>query len=85
MNGSSQWKLRKLYSSPKPVMKMKLNNSLTARTNIQNQFKKRKSCENEDTQYQLVFGILIKRSFCQSQIQFCQILIFPQGYKLEGK
>ena len=65
MNGSSQRKFRKLYSSPKPVMKMNLHNSFTARINIPNQFKKKKSCETEDTRYQLVFSI--KRSFCQSQ------------------
>ena len=51
MNGSSQWKFRKLYSSPKPVVKMNLHNSFTARINIPNQFKKRKSYEIEDTRY----------------------------------
>ena len=85
MNGSSQWKFRKLYSSLKLVVKMKLNNSFTTWINIPNQFKKRKSCETEDTRYQLVFDILIKRSFCQSQSQFCQILRFAQGYKFEEK
>ena len=65
MNGSSQRKFRKLYSSSKPVMKMNLHNSFTTRINIPNKFKKKKSCETEDTQYQLVFSI--KRSFCQSQ------------------
>ena len=85
MNGSSQWKFRKLYSSPKPVVKMKLNNSFTSRINIPNQFKKRKSYETEDTRYLLVFDISIKRSFCQSQSQFCQILRFPQGYKFKEK
>ena len=67
MNGSSQWKFKTLYSSPKPVVKMKLNNPFTTQINILNQFKKRKSCEIEDTQYQLVFDILINRNFCQSQ------------------
>ena len=67
MNGSSQLKFRKLYSSPKLVVKMKLNNSFIAQINIPNQFKKRRSCETEDTQYQVVFDILIKRIFCQSQ------------------
>ena len=41
MNGSSQQKFRELYSSPKPVMKMNLYNSFTARINIPNQYKKR--------------------------------------------
>ena len=39
---------------------MKLNNLVTTRIRIPNQFKKRKSCETEDTRYQLVFDILIK-------------------------
>ena len=85
MNGSSQWKFGKLHSSPKPVVTMNLHNSFTARINIPNQLKKRKSFETEDTRYQLVFEILIKRSFCQSQSQSCQIVIFPQGYKFKGK
>ena len=68
MNGSSQRKFRKLYSSPKLVMKMTIHNSFTARINIPNQFKKRKSCETKDTRDQVVFDILIKISFCQPQI-----------------
>ena len=64
MNGYSQRKFRKLYSSLKPVVKMNLHNSFTARINILNQFKKKKSRETEDTRYQLVFDISIKRSFC---------------------
>ena len=67
MNGFSQRKFRKLYSLLKPVVKMKLNNSFTSQINIPNQLKKRKNCETEDTRYQLVFDISIKRSFCQSQ------------------
>ena len=35
-------------------MKMNLHNSFTARINIPNQFEKKKSCETEDTRYQLV-------------------------------
>ena len=31
MNGSFQWKLRKIYSSPKPIVKMKPNKNLVAR------------------------------------------------------
>ena len=31
MNGSSQWKFRKLYSTPKPVVKMKPNKLLATR------------------------------------------------------
>ena len=85
MNGSSQRKFRKLYSSPKPVVKMNLHNSFTTRINIPNQIKKRKSCKTEDTGYQVVFDILIKRSFCQSQSQFWHILRFPQGYKFKEK
>jgi hypothetical protein len=65
MNGSSQRKFRELYSSPKLVMKMNLHNSFTTRIHIPNKFKNKKSCETEDTRYQVVFSI--KRSFFQSQ------------------
>ena len=63
MNGSSQRKFRNLYSSSKPVVKMKLNNSITTQIKIPNQFKKRKSCETEDTRHQLANDILQKRNF----------------------
>ena len=68
MNGSSQQKFRKLYSTPKPVAKIKLNKLSTAQTTTSIHARRERDVKLKSTRYQVVVHILIKRNF-DSHIQ----------------
>ena len=63
MNGSSQQKFRKLYSTPKPVFKMKPNKLLVARIITLIHAIRGRVVKLKSTRYQLVVDILMKRNF----------------------
>ena len=63
MNGSSQRKFRKLYSTPKPIVKMKLNKLLAAQMITSIHARRGRVVKLKSTQYRLVVDIWIKRNF----------------------
>ena len=63
MNESSQPKFRKLYSTHKPIVKMKLNKLLAARMITSIHARRGRVVKLKSNQYQLVVDILIKRNF----------------------
>ena len=63
MNGSSQRKFRKLYSTHKLVVKMKLNKLLAARMIISIHARRGRAVKLKSNRYQLAIDILIKRNF----------------------
>jgi hypothetical protein len=63
MNESSQWKFRKLYSTPKPVVKMKLNKLLATRMITSIHARRGRVVKLKSTRYQLVVDILMKTKF----------------------
>jgi hypothetical protein len=63
MNESSQQKLRKLYLTHKPVVKMKINKLLAARTITSIHARRERSMKLNSNRYQLAVDILIKRNF----------------------
>ena len=83
MNGSSQRRFRKLYSSPKLVVKMKLNNLFTAQIIIPINARRGRAVKLKFIRYQLVVDVLIKRNFVshmnklwQSQDNYVRYLDF---------
>ena len=60
---SSQQKLRKLYSTHKPVVKMKLNKLLATRMITSIHTRRGRVVKLKSNRYQLVVDILIKRNF----------------------
>ena len=63
MNGYLQRKLRKIYSSPKLVVKMKPNKLLAARIIISIHARRERVVKLKSAQYQLADDILLKRNF----------------------
>ena len=63
MNESSQWKFRKLYSTHKPVVKMKLNKLLAAWMITSIHTRRGRAVKLKSNWYQLAVDILIKRNF----------------------
>ena len=63
MNGSSQWKFRKLYSTPKPIFKIKPKKLLPARMIFSIHARRGRVVKLKSTRYQLTVDILIKRNF----------------------
>ena len=63
MNESSQWKLRNLYSTHNPVLKMNLNKLLVARIITSIHARRGRVVKLKSNRYQLAVDILIKRNF----------------------
>ena len=63
MNGYLRWEFRKLYSSPKPVVKMKPNKLLSARIITSIHIWRGRVVKLKSTWYQLDDYILLKRKF----------------------
>jgi hypothetical protein len=63
MNRSSQQNFRKLYSTPKPVVKMKPNKLLAARIITSIHTRRGRVVKLKSTRYQLDVDILMKRNF----------------------
>ena len=63
MNGYSQRKFRKLYFSPKPVVKMKPNKLLASRIITSIHVRSGRVVKFKSTRYQLADDILMKRNF----------------------
>jgi hypothetical protein len=63
MNESSQRKLRKLYSTHKPVVKINLNKLLVAQMITSIHARRERAVKLKSNRYQLVVDILIKRNF----------------------
>ena len=63
INESSQWKFRKLYSTPKPVVKMNFNKLLAARMITSINVRRGRVVKLKSTRYRLVVDIWIKRNF----------------------
>ena len=68
MNGSSQRKLRKFYSTPKPTVEMKLNKLLVAQMITSIHARRGRVVKLKSTRYQVTGDILMKRNF-DSHIQ----------------
>ena len=68
MNRSSQWEFRNLCSSPKPVVKMKLNNLFIAPIIISINRRSGRVVKLKFIRYQLVVDILMKRNFVNHKI-----------------
>ena len=63
MNRSSQRKFRKLYSTPKSIIKMKPNKLLAARIITSIHARRGRVVKLKSTRYQLADDILMKRNF----------------------
>ena len=63
INESSQQKFRKLYSTPKPVVKMKFNKLLAARMITSIHARRGRVVKLKSHRYELVVDILINRNF----------------------
>ena len=63
MNKSSQQKFRKLYSTHKPIVKMKLNKLLAARMITSIHVRRGRAVKLKSNRYQLAVDILINRNF----------------------
>ena len=63
MKGSLQQKFRKIYSSPKPIVKMKLNKLLATRIITSIHARRGRAVKLKSTRYQLNDDILRKRNF----------------------
>ena len=87
MNESSQWKLRKLYSAHKPVVKMKLNKLLAAQMITSIHARRGRVVKLKSNQYKLVVDILIKRnfnSFIHKQCVQDDSTIYKDFHKIEN-
>ena len=65
MNASSQPNLTKLYSTPKPVVKIKAN-KLATRIITSIHARRGTAVKLKSTRYKLDDDMLMKRNFCQS-------------------
>ena len=63
INGTSRWKLRNIYSSSKPIVKMKPNKLLTSLIIISIHARRGRVVKLKSARYQLVDEILMKRNF----------------------
>ena len=63
MNGYSQRKFRKLYSTPNPVVKMKPKTLLASRIITSIHTRRGRAVKLKSTRYQLVVDILMERNF----------------------
>jgi hypothetical protein len=63
MNGSLQPKFRKLYSSPKPIVRMKPNKLLETQIITSIHPRRGRAIKLKSTRYQLADDILMKRNF----------------------
>ena len=71
MNEYSQWEFRKLYSTSKPVVKMKPNELLATQIITSIHGRRGRAVKLKSTRYQLAIDILMKRNFDNYTWQQC--------------